>query len=182
MRRVLAAALVLGITAGLLVGASSCGSGGAAPGRSDPVALAEHQAVFPADLGPSAIDVASYPAVQQDNYRLFAEKCTNCHSLARPINSSIVDASTWGRYVRRMHEKNQGRFGGPLLSGDEAKRVISFLAFDSRERKIKRAEEFQSLQADLRARFDLVVRQRSKRKSDEGRASALESAPYVGDR
>lgn len=184
MRRALAAGLVVGTAVGLWWGAGSCGKGGAASGPRDSSVptTEEREALFPADMGPDTIDVTAYPAPQQENYRLFVEKCSLCHTLARPINSPLVDASTWGRYVRRMHGKNQVRHGGLLLSGEEAKRVIAFLAFDSRERKIKRAEEFQSLQADLLMRFDLAVRDRYKRNAEVGRTSSQESAPYVGDR
>ena len=181
MRRVLTAGGIAVVAAGLWLGAASCGKGGNASGPSGS-SSAEREPLFPADLGPDAVVVTSYPVAQQENYALFVEKCSLCHTLARPINSPIVDAATWTRFVKRMHGKNHARSGGPLLSGEEANRVISFLVFDSRERKIKRSEEFQRLQADLQQQFDRAMRAQEKRKTAEGRTSSRESAPYVGDR
>lgn len=180
MRRILTAGVFVVVAAGLWLGAASCGNGEAASGgKTSP----DREPVFPADLGPDTIDVTAYPVSQQENYALFVKKCSLCHTLARPINSPLVDASTWTRFVKRMHGKNQARSnGGPLLSGDEAKRVISFLTFDSRERKIKRADEFQAQQSDLRARFERNAREQIKKKTAEGRTASQESAPYVGDR
>lgn len=78
----------------------------------------DREPLFPADLGPDTIDVTAYPVSQQENYALFVKKCSLCHTLARPINSPLVDASTWTRFVKRMHGKNRDRLnGGPLLSG-----------------------------------------------------------------
>ncbi len=183
MRRVLAAGLFVAVAAGLWFGAASCGNGGGASGSGGAGVSGEKNILFPADLGPGTIDVTGYPLVQQENYSLFVEKCSRCHTPARAINAPMVDAATWARFVKRMHGKNQSRsMGGALLSGDEAKRVISFLAFDSRERKIKRADEFQTQQSNLRARFELVSREQTKKKAAEGRALTREAAPYVGDR
>ncbi len=180
MRRLLMVGVVVAVAAGLWFGAATCGNGEAA---SRGTTSSPREPAFPADLGPDTIDVSAYPASQQENYALFAEKCSICHTLARPIHSPLVDASTWTRYVKRMHGKNRDRFqGGPLLSGEEAKRVISFLAFDSRERKIKRADEFHAQQADLRARFEQFRRRQNEKKTEEGRRASQESSPYVGDR
>lgn len=181
MRRVLTAGAIAVLAAGLWLGAASCGKGGNASGPSEPTAEARDP-LFPADLGPDTVVVTSYPTAQQENYALFVEKCSLCHTLARPINSPIVDAATWTRFVKRMHGKNNARSGGPLLSGEEANRVIAFLVFDSRERKIKRSEEFQKLQAELHLQFERVLRERLKRKAAAGRAISREPAPYVGDR
>jgi hypothetical protein len=180
MRRILTAGVFIVAVAGLWLGAASCGNGEAFSRAS---ASLDPEPLFPADVGPDTIDVTSYPVIQQENYTLFVEKCSLCHTLARAINSPLVDASTWTRYVKRMHGKNQARSnGGPLLSGDEAKRVISFLTFDSRERKIKRADEFQAHQSNLRNQFDRNAQERTKKKMAESRKASQESAPYVGDR
>lgn len=183
MRRFLTVGIFVALAAGLWLGAASCGNGGAASVPVKPVTSAEPEPLVPADLGPDKIDVADYPVLQQESYPLVVEKCSRCHTLARVVNAPLVDASTWTRFVKRMHGKNQSREnGGPLLKGEEAKRVISFLVFDSRERKIKRADEFQMQQADLRARFDLAVQERTRKKMEEDRGRSRESTPYVGDR
>lgn len=182
MRRVLTG-LVVTLAAGLWLGAASCGKGGGASGPKERTPPLGREPLFPADLGPDTVDVRAYPASQQENYALFVEKCSGCHTLARAVNSPIVDAPTWNRYAKRMHGKNQAREnGGVLLSGEEAKRVISFLVFDSRERKIKRADEFQNFLADLGARYEQETQAWKKTKGEEGQRLAQESAPYVGDR
>jgi hypothetical protein len=170
--------------AGLLwFNAGSGGDGRSVSGSMDvkSESTAQGRIVDATDLGPQTIDVSAYPVAQQENYRLFSAKCTPCHSLGRSINSPIVDASTWTRYVKRMHGKNQARRGGPLLSGEEAKKVLSFLVYDSRERKIKRGEEFRHFQEELRLRYmRWVSDQRRTQKEDLTRSAVRESAPYVG--
>lgn len=180
MRRVLAVVGVGGTALILWAGAASCGRANSASG--DVVGATAPELFGPADLGPDFVDVTAYPRAQQENYQLFVAKCSVCHTLARPINSTIADAPTWTRYVSRMHVKTEARSGQPLLSSAEAKRVISFLVFDSKERKVKKAEAFQSLQAELVTRYERALKERDRLKSEGGRSQARESAPYVGDR
>lgn len=137
---------------------------------------------FASDLGPAVLDVTHYTPARQEDYRLLVEKCAHCHTLARVINAPITDAATWTRYVSRMHGRAQRRDGRPLVSAVEARRLVSFLAFDSRERKTRHAEAWAAFQADLQMKFE---QERADRESQRRRASALsarESAPYVGDR
>ena len=108
MRRVLTG-LVVTLAAGLWLGAASCGKGGGASGPKERTPPLGRELLFPADLGPDTVDVRAYPASQQENYALFVEKCSGCHTLARAVNSPIVDAPTWNRYAKRMHGKNQAR-------------------------------------------------------------------------
>jgi hypothetical protein len=48
------------------------------------------------------IDVSSYPSDVQVAYKVFAVKCSRCHTLARPLNARIDDPQHWVRYVARM--------------------------------------------------------------------------------
>lgn len=82
------------------------------------------------DKGPAKIDVSKYPKDMQEKYKLFAKKCSTCHTLARPINSDFVLDEEWERYVKRMMRKS-----GTLISPDEGKQIFEFLAFDSKTRK-----------------------------------------------
>ncbi len=82
------------------------------------------------DKGPAKIDVSKYPKDMQDKYKLFAKKCSTCHTLARPINSDFVLEEEWERYVKRMMRKS-----GTLISPDEGKQIFEFLAYDSKMRK-----------------------------------------------
>jgi hypothetical protein len=82
------------------------------------------------DKGPATIDVSKYPTEMQENYKLFNKKCTQCHTLARPINCEFALEDEWERYVKRMMRKpNSG------ISSAEAKKIFEFLAYDSKTRK-----------------------------------------------
>ncbi len=95
----------------------------------DAAAVSKEQlALF--DSGPSSIDVAAYPAGIQKNYAVFREKCTLCHTLARPINCTFVLPDEWSRYIKRMMHKP-----GSMISPGQAKKIYEFLAFDSSVRK-----------------------------------------------
>jgi len=82
------------------------------------------------DKGPSSIDISSYPAGLQKNYAVFREKCTLCHTLARPVNCEFVLPADWSRYIKRMMHKP-----GSMISTVQAKKIYEFLAFDSSVRK-----------------------------------------------
>ena len=86
--------------------------------------------VFPADKGVDTIDVSQYPKEQQANYLVFAEKCSKCHTLARPINSLYALPEEWSAYVDKMrHKKRSG------IDDDTQKIVTAFLIYDSSVRK-----------------------------------------------
>lgn len=82
------------------------------------------------DKGPSSIDVSAYPAGIQKNYSVFREKCTLCHTLARPINCEFALPGEWSRYIKRMMHKP-----GSMISPAQAKKIYEFLSFDSSLRK-----------------------------------------------
>jgi hypothetical protein len=84
--------------------------------------------VFEADLGRAWIDVTAYPPEQQKSYALFAQKCSKCHTLARPINSSL-QGGDWSAYVSRMSRK-----AGSGISPRDGDVILSFLLFDSAKR------------------------------------------------
>jgi transglutaminase-like putative cysteine protease len=84
--------------------------------------------VFEADLGPAWIDVSSYPPEQQQSYALFSQRCSKCHTLARPINS-VMKSEEWNTYVQRMSRKS-----GSNISPKDAGVILGFLVFDSKRR------------------------------------------------
>lgn len=91
---------------------------------------------LPQDKGPATINVSSYPAPQQKAYKLFADKCAKCHTLARPINTTMTDPE-WARYVKRMmHKPNSG------ISDNQGKAIYEFLSFDQKNRKDKNPSAF----------------------------------------
>lgn len=88
---------------------------------------------YPADKGPDFIDVAAYPAKMQELYNLFTNKCSRCHTVARPINSTFTPEE-WRQYVYKMMRKP-----GSGLTPKTAEKIIEFLSYDAqhREKKIK---------------------------------------------
>ena len=59
---------------------------------------------LPQDKGPDKINVSTYPPAQQKAYSLFVSKCSACHTIARPINTTMTQGE-WERYVKRMMHK-----------------------------------------------------------------------------
>lgn len=85
--------------------------------------------IFLADRGPNFIDVSTYPPEMQQNYKLFEQKCSRCHTLARPINSEFT-GETWRKYVYKMMRKP-----GSGLTPKTAEPIIEFLIYDSQVRQ-----------------------------------------------
>ena len=91
---------------------------------------------LPQDKGPDKINVSSYPAEQQKGYKTFSEKCAKCHTIARPINTTMTK-DEWSRYVKRMmHKPNSG------ISDSQGKQIFEFLAYDQDTRKDKNPSTF----------------------------------------
>ena len=91
---------------------------------------------LPQDKGPAKIDVSSYPAAQQQGYKVFTDKCAKCHTIARPINTTMTK-DEWERYVKRMmHKPNSG------ISDAQGKQIFEFMVFDETERKDKNPKAF----------------------------------------
>jgi hypothetical protein len=82
------------------------------------------------EKGPATIDVSKYPDTIKEDYQVFAEKCTQCHKLSRPINSDYALPDEWSRYIKRMMYKP----GSGIGAGD-AKKIYEFLTYDSSVRK-----------------------------------------------
>ncbi len=83
------------------------------------------------EAGQATIDVSSYPKAGQDSYRLFTEKCAQCHRLNHTINSdhhALPDE--WEGIVNRMWRKP-----GSNINHTEAKQIVEFLIYDSSVRR-----------------------------------------------
>ena len=92
--------------------------------------------VLPQDKGPDKIDVSKYPAPQQAAYKVFATKCSKCHTIARPLNT-MMKRDEWERYVKRMmHKPNSG------ISDSQGKQIFEFMVYDQVERKDKNPKAF----------------------------------------
>jgi cytochrome c5 len=83
------------------------------------------------DKGSAKIDVSKYPADMQNRYKVFAKKCSSCHTIARPINCEFALDDEWERYIKRMMRKA----GPSLINADEGKQIFEFLTYDSKIRK-----------------------------------------------
>ena len=82
------------------------------------------------DKGPAKIDVSKYTPEMKTKYKVFAEKCAKCHTIARAINCEFALDDEWERYVKRMMNK-----GGTLITPAEGKTIFEFLTYDSKIRK-----------------------------------------------
>lgn len=82
------------------------------------------------DRGSSSINVSRYPSVIQQDYRVFSNKCSQCHKLSRPINSDFALPEEWSRYIKRMMHKP-----GSGIGSSDGKRIYDFLVYDSSVRK-----------------------------------------------
>lgn len=91
---------------------------------------------LPQDKGPNTINVSAYPPEQQKAYKVFTDKCSKCHTIARPINT-MMTTSEWERYVKRMmHKPNSG------INDNQGKTIFEFLSYDQTNRKDKTPSAF----------------------------------------
>lgn len=114
------------IASGLAAGSLTALTAMAAQEKEEPL----EPRILAYDKGPNKIDVSKYPKDIQARYKVFANKCVKCHTLARPINCEFALDDEWERYVKRMMNK-----AGTLISADEGKQIYEFLAYDSKIRK-----------------------------------------------
>ena len=84
---------------------------------------------YPADEGQNYIDVSGYPSKMREFYQLFANRCSRCHTLARPINSTFT-AEEWEKYVRKMMRKP-----GSGLTLKTSAQITEFLVYDAEVRE-----------------------------------------------
>jgi hypothetical protein len=72
------------------------------------------------------LDIQTVPADLRADYALFAQRCSKCHSLARPLNSGITNDEFWRLYVERMR-----RQPGSGISEGDAYYILRFLSWYS---------------------------------------------------
>jgi hypothetical protein len=115
-------------------------------------------ALFYSDLGPDAVDVSGYPPEHRRGYEAYARLCARCHTLARSINAPYVDRTWWEFYLASM--RMRAHFHGEPLAKKDLRAVLDFLEYDSRERKIARAAEFEVIRRELERRFQDALDER----------------------
>ena len=139
----------------------------------------QRNARFYYDLGPKEVDVTSYPKEQQENYKTFTKTCSQCHTLARPLNSPLVTREDWRRYTRRMHRKAK-MSASNAISTAAAKEAINFLIYDAQIRKVKNAAGFAAQTLELKALFAEVRAERARIQVETDKKKTQEPAPYMG--
>lgn len=85
------------------------------------------QKTYAADKGPSTLAVGDYPSKMQAYYKIYSQRCSKCHSLARSINTRMPPEK-WRRYVRRMANRE-----GSGIPPKDAKRIYLFLKYRERQ-------------------------------------------------
>jgi hypothetical protein len=78
------------------------------------------------------LDPSTMPEAVRPDYALFAQRCSKCHSLARPLSSGIDDDNYWVDYVARM--RRQPASG---ISAEDTVGILRFLHYFSIEEKRK---------------------------------------------
>jgi hypothetical protein len=76
------------------------------------------------------LDVATVPAGLRADYELFAQRCSRCHSLSRPLNARISSDDHWRQYVTRMR-----RMPGSGIAPDDVPALLRFLTWYSAARR-----------------------------------------------
>lgn len=142
--------------------------------------LRQLQARFYMDLGPDAVDVSAYPAKARAGYDVFVKVCSQCHTLARPLNAPETTRAEWETHVRRMHEKTLVYGWWTDFGKADAGKILDFLEHDSKTRKLDDAAGFAARTARLKELLKEVEAERSRLQLEEGRRAARPSAPYVG--
>ena len=82
------------------------------------------------------LEVASLPPDVRPDYELFAQRCSKCHSLARPLESGITDDVYWKEYVERMRKHPSSG----ISPADEIP-ILRFLHYYSQDKKPTEARE-----------------------------------------
>ncbi|MEZ4407085.1 MAG: hypothetical protein R3A52_11480 [Polyangiales bacterium] len=77
-----------------------------------------------------SLDPASLPTAVRADYEVFANRCSRCHPLARPLNARVDDDEHWALYVARMR-----RMPGSGISPDDAPKILRFLSWWRRQRE-----------------------------------------------
>lgn len=82
------------------------------------------------------LDVATLPVEVRPDYELFAQRCSKCHSLARPLESGIKEDAFWKKYVERMRRQP----GSGISPADEIP-ILRFLHYYSQDKNAKAPAE-----------------------------------------
>ena len=79
------------------------------------------------------LTASALPESVRSDYEVFAQRCSKCHSLARPLQSGITEDAFWKEYVERMR-----RQAGSGISPSDEEPILRFLHYYSLEEKRRR--------------------------------------------
>ena len=82
------------------------------------------------------MDPSKVPSELQADYQLFTQRCSKCHSLARPLSAGIRDDDQWVNYVNRMR-----RQPGSGISLNDQAHIIRFLKWHAADLRRQDAEK-----------------------------------------
>lgn len=82
-----------------------------------------------------SLDPSKVPTELKDDYETFAQRCSKCHSLARPLASGIKSDDQWVNYVNRMR-----RQPGSGISLNDQAHILRFLKWYAAELRRRDAE------------------------------------------
>jgi hypothetical protein len=82
------------------------------------------------------LDPSKMPSSIRADYELFANRCSKCHSLARPLTSNITDDEQWVLYVNRMR-----RQPGSGISRIDQEGILRFLKYYAADLRRVQAEK-----------------------------------------
>ncbi|MFO0737656.1 MAG: hypothetical protein U0270_17320 [Labilithrix sp.] len=82
------------------------------------------------------LDPTKVPDDLQGDYQTFAQRCSKCHSLARPLSAGIKDDDQWVNYVNRMR-----RQPGSGISLNDQAHILRFLKWYAAELRRRDAEK-----------------------------------------
>jgi len=78
---------------------------------------------------------AKLPPDVRPSFDVFAQRCSKCHSLSRPLDSGIDDDAYWQMYVRRMRLQP-----GSGISQNDEKIILEFLHYYAKERRERKTQ------------------------------------------
>ena len=82
------------------------------------------------------LDPSKMPENIRADYELFANRCSKCHSLARPLTANISDDEQWVLYVNRMR-----RQPGSGISKTDQDGILRFLKWYAADLRRQQAEK-----------------------------------------
>jgi hypothetical protein len=82
------------------------------------------------------LEPSKLPEDVRHDYAVFAQKCSKCHSIARPLTANITDDEQWVMYVNRMR-----RQPGSGISPEDQVQILRFLRWHAADLRRQQVEK-----------------------------------------